>query len=200
MSRSGSLQQVLGDTEVRVKAIKPSGDCFYEAIAVAFTMMSEDVRDCSEIVAEEADSGAMALRRTAAMSVDREVFDTFNMYHQAGLADFHFMRRIRTEADLRQRLLVTGEGAGAGHCLWANEYEMVVVCSALGVTCLIIDQQARQESHRYVKLGKENCQRFIILQRSRREHYNLVYSQSDEPLSIFSREELSQTVKTLWKL
>ena len=110
MSRSGSLQQVLGDTEVRVKAIKPSGDCFYEAIAVAFTMMSEDVRDCSEIVAEEADSGAMALRRTAAMSVDREVLDTFNMYHQAGLADFHFMRRIRTEADLRQRLLVTGGG------------------------------------------------------------------------------------------
>ena len=200
MSRSGSLQQVLGDTEVRVKAIKPNGDCFYEAISAAFMMMSEDVRECSDIIVEEGDSGAMSLRRTAAMSVDEDVFDSFNMYHLAGLSDFNFMRRIRTVEDLRDRLLVSGVGAGAGHCLWANEYEIGVVSSALDVTCLIIDQQARQETSRYVKLGKATSERFIILQRSRREHYNLIYTQSNESLAIFSLEELSHTVKTLWNL
>lgn len=200
MSRSASLQTVLGDTEIRVKAIKPNGDCFYEAISAAFAMMSEDVRECDRIVAEEGDSEAMALRRTAAMSVDCEVYDMFTMYHQAGLSDFNFMRRIRSLEDLRQRLLVAGLGAGAGHCLWANEYEIGVVCSALGVVCLIIDLQARQETSRYVKLGQQTAQRFIILQRSRREHYNLIYTQSDQPLAIFSQDELSPTVKTLWKL
>ena len=143
----------------------------------------------------------MALRRTAAASVDEEVFNQFSMCHLAGLSDFHFMKRIRTVEDLRQRLLVSGQGAGAGHCLWANEYEMGVVSSALGVVWLILDQQARQESSRYVKLGEEReDQRFVILQRSRREHYNLVYSQSDQQLSVFSRDQLSQTVKTLWKI
>ena len=201
MSRSGSIQQALGDTEIRVRAIKPNGDCFYEAISVAFTMMTEDVRQCKKIVVEEGDSQAMALRRTAAASVDEEVFNKFSMCHLAGLSDFHFMKRIRTVEDLRQRLLVSGQGAGAGHCLWANEYEMGVVSSALGVVWLILDQQARQESSRYVKLGEEReDQRFVILQRSRREHYNLVYSQSDQQLSVFSRDQLSQTVKTLWKI
>ena len=201
MSRSGSIQQALGDTEIRVRAIKPNGDCFYEAISAAFAMMTEDVRQCKKIVVEEGDSQAMALRRTAAASVDEEVFNKFSMCHLAGLSDFHFMKRIRTVEDLRQRLLVSGQGAGAGHCLWANEYEMGVVSSALGVVWLILDQQARQESSRYVKLGEEReDQRFVILQRSRREHYNLVYSQSDQQLSVFSRDQLSQTVKTLWKI
>ena len=164
-------------------------------------MMTEDVRQCKKIVVEEGDSQAMALRRTAAASVDEEVLNKFSMCHLAGLSDFHFMKRIRTVEDLRQRLLVSGQGAGAGHCLWANEYEMGVVSSALGVVWLILDQQARQESSRYVKLGEEReDQRFVILQRSRREHYNLVYSQSDQQLSVFSRDQLSHTVKTLWKI
>ena len=202
MSRSTSIQQALGDTELRVRAIKPNGDCFYEAISAAFTIMTEDVRQCEKIVVEEGDSQAMALRRTAAVSVDEETFSKFSMCHLAGLSDFHFMKRIRTVEDLRQRLLVSGVGAGAGHCLWANEYEMGVVSSALGLVCLIIDQQARLETSRYVKLGQEEDtdQRFIILQRSRREHYNLIYSQSDNQLSLFSKDQLSQTVKTLWKI
>ena len=91
MSRSGSIQQALGDTEIRVRAIKPNGDCFYEAISAAFTMMTEDVRQCKNIVVEEGDSQAMALRRTAAASVDEEVFNQFSMCHLAGLSDFHFM-------------------------------------------------------------------------------------------------------------
>ena len=150
---------------------------------------------------EEGDSQAMALRRTVAASVDEEVLNKFSMCHLAGLSDFHFMKRIRTVEDLRQRLLVSGQGAGAGHCLWANEYEMGVVSSALGVVWLIMDQQARQESSRYVKLGEEReDQRFVILQRSRREHYNLVYSQSDKQLALFSPDQLSPSVKTLWKI
>ena len=52
--------------------------------------------------------------RTAAMAVDEDVFTNFSMFHLAGLKDFSFMKRCRNVGDLRQRLLVTGEGAGAG--------------------------------------------------------------------------------------
>ena len=72
-------------------------------------------------------------------------------YFFLGLADFSFMKRIRSVNDLKDRLLVenfryikkyifnickniltfevSGKGgAGAGHCMWANEWEIGVVC------------------------------------------------------------------------
>ena len=99
-------------------------------------------------------------------AVDQEVLDNFTAFHLAGdcllkrvqvflfflgLADFSFMKRIRSVNDLKDRLLVenfryikkyifnickniltfevSGKGgAGAGHCMWANEWEIGVVC------------------------------------------------------------------------
>merc|ERR1711931_554895 len=109
------------------------------------------------------------------------------MYHLAGLKDFSFMKKCQNVEDLRERLLVTGSGAGAGQCLWANEFEIGVVCSALRIVCLIIDNQAKETGNRFVRVGelgeeekvdlRKKKERFIILQRSRREHYDLVLSQ-----------------------
>ena len=48
------------------------------------------------------------------MAVDEEVFQNFSMYHLAGLKDFSFMKKCQNVGDLRERLLVTGSGAGAG--------------------------------------------------------------------------------------
>lgn len=42
--------------------------------------------------------------------------------------------------------------------------------------------------------------RFVILQRSRREHYDLVLIQGEEKLGLFTIEELSDSVKKLWQL
>ena len=69
----------------------------------------------------------MYIVKNFAAEFSTKVLNKFSMCHLAGLSDFHFMKRIRTVEDLRQRLLVSGQGAGAGHCLWANEYEMGVV-------------------------------------------------------------------------
>ena len=63
MSRSCSVQLVLEDPEAKVKSIKPSGDCFYEAIAAAFSSVNEDVRDFEKVFVEDDDTQAMALRR-----------------------------------------------------------------------------------------------------------------------------------------
>ena len=114
MSRTKDLQKILGDPELRVKNIKPTGDCFYEAISVAFKSIGVDVRDSAGVTAETDDSESMALRRTAAMAVSEEVFQNFQMFHEAGLPDFSFMRRCKSVEDLRHRLLVSGAETSAG--------------------------------------------------------------------------------------
>lgn len=201
MSRASSVQVVLQDPEAKVKAIQPSGDCFYEAIGDAFTSVNEDVRDVEKVQVEDDDDQAMALRRTVAMAVTEEVFQSFSMFHLAGLADFNFMRRCKTVCDLQSRLLVSGVGAGAGQCLWANEWEIGVVCKALNIVCLIIDNQAKDKENRFVRVGRNRKgTRFVILQRSRREHYDLVLIQGEEKMGLFTIEELSDSVKKLWNL
>ena len=155
MSRTKDLQKILGDPELRVKNIKPTGDCFYEAISVAFKSIGVDVRDSAGVTAETDDSESMALRRTAAMAVSEEVFQNFQMFHEAGLPDFSFMRRCKSVEDLRHRLLVSGAETSAGVCVWANEFEMGVICDALDMVCLIIDFQARDTQSRFVSVGKK---------------------------------------------
>ena len=103
-----------------MKNIKPQGDCFYDAISSAFSSVDIDVRDSAKITAEPGDSESMALRRTAAMAVSDETFQTFKMFHEAGLPDFNFMKRCKTSEDLKNRLLVSGKETSAGTCIWAN--------------------------------------------------------------------------------
>ena len=207
MSRSKDVQRILGDPELRVKNIKPQGDCFYDAISDAFSSVDIDVRDSAKITAEPGDSESMALRRTAAMAVSDETFQTFKMFLEAGLPDFNFMKRCKRSEDLKNRLLVSGKETSAGMCIWANEFEMEVICSALNIVCLVIDFQARDSNNRFVSVGKNDniisdgeTPKFVILQRTRREHYNLVYAQTDTTTGLFKIEELTETIKELWHL
>ena len=57
MSRSGSVAALLGDPELRVQAVAPSGDCFYEAIALALASVGEGVGQV------EGETATAALRR-----------------------------------------------------------------------------------------------------------------------------------------
>ena len=98
MSRSGSIAALLGDPELRVQAVAPSGDCFYEAIGIALASVGEGVGE------EEGETATAALRRSVAEGkscvllakyvpflrlvaeeVDQEVFDNFMAFHLAGL-------------------------------------------------------------------------------------------------------------------
>ena len=57
MSRSGSVAALLGDPELRVQAVAPSGDCFYEAIGLALASVGEGVGQM------EGETATVALRR-----------------------------------------------------------------------------------------------------------------------------------------
>ena len=60
MSRSGSIAALLGDPELRVQAVAPSGDCFYEAIGIALASVGEGVGE------QEGETATAALRRLVA--------------------------------------------------------------------------------------------------------------------------------------
>ena len=60
MSRSGSIAALLGDPELRVQAVAPSGDCFYEAIRIALASVGEGVGE------KEGETATAALRRLVA--------------------------------------------------------------------------------------------------------------------------------------
>ena len=69
-----------------------------------------------------------------------------------------------------------------------------MVCSVVGLDCLILDQG------RPARVGEQGG-RFILLQRTRREHYNLVVCQAaGRTQAVFTRQELGQTTRDLWKL
>jgi len=82
------------------------------------------------------------------------------------------------------------------------------VCAALRIVCLIIDNQAKETGNRFVRVGelgeeeimKKRKERFVILQRSRREHYDLVVSQGEETLGLFTKDELPDSARKLWQL
>ena len=96
MSRSGSVAALLGDPELRVQAVAPSGDCFYEAIGLALASVGEGV---GQVEGETATAALrrfvtrvtqlgtafhITLLRMVADAVDQEVFDNFTAFHLAG--------------------------------------------------------------------------------------------------------------------
>ena len=63
MSRGGTVRDALGNPDATVVGITPSGDCFYQSIAIAFKTVDLDVRQYDNVVSEASDQPEMALRR-----------------------------------------------------------------------------------------------------------------------------------------
>ena len=199
MSRGAAVKVVLGEKSASVVCVKPSGDCFYECVQQAFFSAGLDVREFPGVNCEEGDDGMHALRRTAAEAVDKNIFDQFSMYHTAGLSDFRFMAKVKDEHMLKEKMLVSGRSAGCGTCLWANEFEIGAVCSALHLVVLIIDGQS-SGNNRFVRMSPPEPQgqnHFVLLNRTRREHFNYITIQGR---AVFSSDDLPLSVVSAWNL
>jgi len=200
MSRKCSLNSIFEfDDEFSIQYIKPTGDCLYDCLVEGFRSSGHEITLMEGVVPEPGDTDIQALRRTVSGAVSDEDFANFQLFFEAGLPDFVFMRRCKTVQDIKDRLLVTGKGAGAGQCLWANEFEIGVLCRILKLTCLIVDMQARDLNSRFISVSPCDVKStwFIILQRTRREHYNLIKYRDNGVVRI---EDLSQEIKDKWKI
>ena len=184
MSRGGALArtlQVPSGTAIEVRAVPPSGDCFYDCL---HTLLPPEGRP-------HALASSQAMRDLVAARMTQELFDTYAMFAAAGVEDFAWMHHHRAPRDLdalREYARRSGRDRGAGQCLWADEHALQTISAAAAVTLLIIDEQATSSrgsrsgrrrgandvgpDGRFLAIGHH--ERCVILHRSRRQHYNAV--------------------------
>ena len=175
MSRASGVKAAV-HSSAAVVSVTPSGDCLFQCFAEAFAVEGRDVLVHPGVAAEEGDDASAALRRTCAAALDDDAMEQFKMFCDAGLPDFNFVRKCMTLADLQAAMLVAGRDNGSGKCIWAGEFEIATLCSVLRLSCLILDLEARSLTSRYVAVHPRDgvAHTCMILQRTRRQHYNLV--------------------------
>ena len=230
----GVLKHSVGNDEKRlvVRSVAPDGDCFYKCVALAYESTNLDDED------EELFSVSM-LRQIVAAELTEEQLSSFRIASEAGMREYdHVLKifpqqttrsrrkraRIDPEAKLdsatelwatleevKHRLILSGKDVGPASCVWADEWSMRVLCSQLSLHILLIDEQAKTSTNRFIllspttpvtvdqkssdnKTSPANC---ILLQRTRREHMNLILvdSQGITPLN-----ELPEHWKQKWGL
>ena len=210
--RSGQIQQLLGE-DFALHHLLPNGDCFYEAIAYAFST-DED----HDVDGDEPTPTPSELRAIVANSLTEETMELFRMTHEAGVGGFEFMRKIFDLDKLKERHLISGKDTSAGTCIWANDYAISTIATHLRVCLHIMDEESGRgrnssrvrsrggddgsssgSSSKRQKIGSSFVTirpeaagddntgdsnnnsgggwRHIILQRTRRQHYNLIVQQ-----------------------
>ena len=83
---------------------------------------------------------------------------------------------------MRARLRVPGGAAG---CVWADDFALRTIAAHQKVGFAILDEAARGAG-RFVLIDPQNI--MIILQRTRRQHYNLIVRRGHA--HTFSRDEI----------
>ena len=121
----------------------------------------------------------------------------FKLYREAGLPDFKFMSRCSSVDDLRNSILQTGSHVGSSKSIWANEFAIREVSRALNICCLILDNDAKDEGSRYIKVG--NSRMFVVLSRGN-EHYNLIFMRGEVGTALCELDDLSSAARRNWRL
>jgi hypothetical protein len=121
-----------------------------------------------------------------AASITPDTFDMFLLMHRAGQAGYECMRKCKDVHQLRKLVQLTGAEAGGGKCVWAESFALQIVSTKLGITLLILDEEVRGRNNpnRFVTIKPECSERegrtaenklmVVVLQRTRRSHYNLI--------------------------
>lgn len=205
MSRGSGLARTLQiplDSTLRVCAVKPSGDCFYDAMSI---LLPEERPPCLKT--------PQAMRELVARRMTQQLFELYSMYAMAGVEDFawmHHHRAPRTLEELRAYAKRSGRIEGAGQCLWADEHALQTIATEAKVTLLIIDEQATSSrgsrsgrrrggvhdhgaDGRFIAIGQRSA--CVVLHRSRRQHYNAVII-NDRPTIQFA--DLPAPTRALW--
>ena len=180
-----------------MKKMPEDGDCFYNSIVNAFLLSNDDVRNYDQIISEKEDDGIAALRRTVAMAITEEIYKQFKSFGEAGLYDYKFMSSIDSLISLRKQIMLSGSDVGPRESIWANEFEIEVVCNSLQICCLIYDTSSK---NKFIKVGKPE-DRFVIVCKTG-DHYNLLYGKEEDGMKrgIQSRRHLSRRALRKWKI
>lgn len=216
MSRESAVRATLqlpDALSLKVISVPPSGDCFYDCIHELLKQNESLGRSSSYVPSElplldgfktnDARGGSegasmtithQEMRDHVAYKLSSEQFDLYKMFASANVEDYSWMTlpdSPRTLEELKQFAKISGKNAGAGKCLWADEFALTTISDALRISFLIIDDQAsragggsgkgrkrtaantdRSKDGRFISFGEyPHC---VVLHRTRRQHYNAV--------------------------
>ena len=165
MSRTATLKKLLGD-DWSLEFVDADGDCFFACVSKAF----------------DGDPTTQELRDVVADACDDETLESFRAARAAGLEDYDFVDECEDLDALRARLRVPGGAAG---CVWADDFALRTIAAHQKVGFAILDEAARGAG-RFVVIDPQNI--MIVLQRTRRQHYNLIVRRGHA--HTFSRDEI----------
>eukprot|EP00984_Skeletonema_dohrnii_P007726 scaffold2834_cov103-Skeletonema_dohrnii-CCMP3373.AAC.2 len=228
MSRESALRSTLqlpDDLSLHVISVPPSGDCFYDCINALLNKSDASVSSYlpseSPLIAglkvkcNDDDSTTITpeeMREYVADQLSVEQFDLYKMFAAANVEDYAWMslpNSPQSLEELKQFARITGKDAGAGNCLWADEFALSTISDGLRVTLLIIDDQASRGGGRRQKRSAANNEssdgRFIsigdyphcvVLHRTRRQHYNAVVV---DDCPVMAVGKLPASFQSLWR-
>ena len=165
MSRESALRKTLqlpDGVPLRIIAVQPSGDCFYDCINLLLNQNEKDESKTNFVVPPEAplpsglkiqSSGkdstiitSQEMRDYVADQLTSEQFDLYKMFADANVEDFAWMslpKSPKSLDEMKQFARISGKDAGgAGKCLWADEFALRTISDGLRISLLIIDDQA----------------------------------------------------------
>jgi hypothetical protein len=132
--------------DLNVFVAKADGDCFYECIKHVL------------------DIDIQILRNLVALQFTEEIYDNYKAICDFS-DDLMWIRRCKSLYEAKSLLQLK-------KLVWADEYALKVIVETYSLTLFIINEGNRDSSTSFDRIG--NGQTHIILNRTRRQHYNLI--------------------------
>lgn len=183
MSRGARLQRIFDlEGDWKTISIKPSGDCFFEAVFKA----------CDE----DSQTTIQNQRKIVANAMTQETFDTYKLYWESKVGGYEFMKKIDTLDDLKDKMMVCGKDVGAGRSIWADAFAIQTISDELNLIFVIVSTLSSSTHTQVIKptSSKHNKDqpKALILELTRRDHYNLLAGPNGNAL--FTLKELPDSV------
>ena len=188
MSRSGQIQRILSPS-YSLKFIKADGDCFYRCVSTALGSQGAPTPAPS----------VSSLRSLVSTFITQDTFDMMRYMWEAQQAGYEHMRRCKSLEDLKA--MTSRQASDGGYIVWAESHAVQVVANEERLVFLIMNEEVkgRNNPSRFIAIRpeKSRADKFLILQRTRRAHYNLI--SCDGALS-WDETSLPSMVRKRWGL
>ncbi|GMI50886.1 hypothetical protein ScalyP_jg3946 [Parmales sp. scaly parma] len=172
-SRVRALQEEFDDDSLCLIHVEPDGDCFYDCVAQCLNCDSTSNNNSSS-----SHHSIQTLRDTVASETTIDQLELFNIANNAGLEGYEFMNTNPALPLLQAMLRLKKQ-------VYADEFAIRTISRVYEVVILILDEETQKRKrgqsqsnadNRFVAIDDTslNSPRFMVLQRTRRQHFNLM--------------------------
>jgi len=162
MSRGNRVNIYFGrDKNFEVQCMQPNGDCFF--LAVEASLNNSTIH-----------TSVPRMRQIISNNISEDTLETYKIYHQSGIPGYEFMSRVETLDQLKEIMNESGRDTGPGNCVWADVFAIQTLSNEYNIIFLIINEDTRTSPTVISPENNEDQKRYVILQLTRRGHYNLI--------------------------